>query len=310
MRQIKEDAYALRTMFAMLLAFLLLTFAITVDAQAPSKPDLIEVIEITGEIHNGAVLSVAQAVEKINDTPKVKGVLVVVNSPGGGALASAVLYQELSKLKVPAVGFCEYLCASGGLYALMAPSIKYIAVRSETISGSVGVIATVTRYNRLLDWAKIDSETYKSGPLKDAGNPTRAAQDEERKYMQGIVDDLAAKFHGIVSKARPKADMAVLKTARVFIGDQAVKVGLVDSVMTRDEAVKKVKELAGTKNAFTREELRKITKDASEAAGSTLTTPQPRMDGWLDNANYLVDVVREIKSGESIRFEYRMPYRF
>lgn len=282
-------------------------------AQAPAKPDIIEVIEINGEINAGTAAGVAAAVEKINETPKIKGVLLVVNSPGGGASASAVIYQELGKIKVPVVGYCEYLCASGGVYALMAPSVKYIAVRDEAIGGSVGVIMQLTRFNRLLEWAKVDNETFKSGPLKDAGNPTRAGTDDERKYLQSIVDSLAQKFYGVVLKSRKgfeKEHWNEITAAKIFIGADIVRVGLADAVMTRDEAVAKVKELSKSKSAFTRDELRKITKDASEAASMSMPVKRVESDGWLGHATALMEMLAEIRSGESTKFSYRMPYRF
>lgn len=282
------------------------------QAQAPQKPDLIEVIEITGEINAYMAGAVAAAVEKVNETPKVKGVLLVVNSPGGGASASAVIYQELSKLKVPVVGFCEYYCASGGVYVLMAPSVKYIAVRDESIGGSVGVIMTNTRFNRLLDKLKIDNTTFKSGALKDSGNPTRDMADADREYLQSIIDTLAAKFYGVVTKARPKAKMSEIKSARIFIGEDIVRVGLADSVMDRDAAVKKLKELTGSKNAFTRDELKRITKDASEAAGMSTRpiVPTGPLERGLAHLDTVMEVLAEVRAGQSTKVEYRMPIQF
>lgn len=304
----------MKKILAVLVFALASLFTVNVYGQATAKPDIIEVIEITGEIGAGTAALVAAQVEKINETPKVKGVLLIVNSPGGGATASAVLYQELAKIKVPVVGHCEYVCASGGVYALMAPSVKFISVTDEAIGGSVGVIGQVTRYNRLLEWAKIDNEVFKSAPLKDAGSGTRAGTLEDSKYIQGIIDTLATKFYAVVAKSRPKADMAEVKTAKIFIGEGIVKVGLADAVMSRDEALKKVKDLSGSKNAFTREELGKVVKNASEAANLGLKKFEPRADGagdsWLEHASTLMEALGEIRSGESVTLRYRMPYRF
>lgn len=283
-------------------------------AQVPSKPDLLEIIELRGVIDEGTATNIRVQVEKVNENPKVKAVLLVVDTPGGGASASDVIYTELSKIKVPVVGFCEYVCASGGEYALMAPSVKYIGVRGETIAGSIGVIMHLTRFNRLLDWAKIDNETYKSGPLKDAGNPTRAGTDDERKYLQGIVDTLALRFYDVVAKGRPRVALQDVKTARIFIGQQAVDVGLADAVMSREEAEKKAKELSGSKLIFTRDEIRKLSKDAAgdhseyRLGGYGGQSPQTR--GWESDLAAMVDIVQEIKSGETVRFSYLMPYRF
>lgn len=285
----------------------------SVFGQTPVKPDIIEVVELYGEIKPYTATQIKEAVEKINENPKVKAVVLVVDSPGGGASASAVIYQELSKIKVPVVGFCEYLCASGGVYALMSPSIKYIGVRDDTIGGSVGVIMQATYFHRLLDWAKIDNQIFKSGQFKDSGTPVRPATADDSKYLQSIVDTLAHKFYGVVAKARPKitpAQWGDIKAAKIFIGQGVVDVGLADKVMTRDEAVAKAKELAGTKNAYTRDELAKIVKNASEAASMKPVTPPTDFRGWIDHADTLMDLVKEVRRGESVRFEYRMPFQF
>lgn len=298
-----------------LLAAALLALSGLASAQVPAKPDLLEIIELRGVIDEGTASNIKAQVEKVNENPKVKAVLLIVDTPGGGASASDVIYTELSKIKVPVVGFCEYVCASGGEYALMAPSVKYIGLRGETIAGSIGVIMHLTRYNRLLEWAKIDSETYKSGPLKDAGSPTRAPSEDERKYLQGIVDTLAARFYGVVMKGRPQADLAELKTAKIFIGEEAVRVGLADAVTTREAAEKKAKELSGSKLIFTREEIRKLSKDAAgdgHSFDSAAALPRPRASArsWDESLSAVVDLMQEIRSGESVRFEYRMPYQF
>lgn len=304
-----------RVLAALAVAAAALAVPFACSAQAPAKPDIIEVLEVSGEINSFMAKTVADAVEKINETPKIKGVLLVVNSPGGGASASAVLYQEISKIKVPVVAYCEYYCASGGAYVMMAPSVKYIAVRDDSIGGSIGVIAQMQRFNRLLDWAKIDSETFKSGALKDAGSATREMTKEDREYWQSIIDTLAQKFYGVVVKARPKVNLAEIKTAKIFIGDQIVKVGLADAVMSRDDAVKKTKDLSGAKNSFTREELRKITKDASEAASMSMPVKRGApeasvLERGMAHIDTVMETIAEIRRGEAVRVEYRMPVLF
>lgn len=289
-----------------------LLYPLRAQSQITSKPDLVEVLEIRGAIGEHTAAAMKGQVEKLNENPKVKAVLLIVDTPGGGSSASDVLYHELAKIKVPVVGFCEYICASGGVYALMAPSVKFIAVRPETWGGSVGVVGTMTRYNRLLEWAKIDSTTFKSGEFKDTGSPTRGMTDRDQKYFQDIVDQLAGRFYSLVQKARPQADMAELKTAKIFVGERIVKVGLADAVMSRDEVEKKAKELSGSKLIFTREEIKKMSKDANEGYNVTYEAPRPRMAarGWETDLSTVVDLLQEIRSGETVRFEYRMPYTF
>jgi len=279
-----------------------------------SRPDIIEVMALHGEVDDGMAAAVKEQVEKINDNTKIKAVLLDVDSPGGTVSASQAIYAELAKLKVPVVGYCARLCASGGEYALMSPSVKYIAVSDDAVSGSIGVRATLTRYYRLLDWAKIDVENYKSGELKDDGNPTRAPTAAERQRIQAEIDKLALKFYSVVAKARPRVSLQAIKPAGIFFGGEAVEVGLADSVMTRDQVIAKAKELSGSKLAFTREELSKMTKAAHESTAYEAPKLAPRVDGagivWMSDLHDILEMLREIKSGESARFEYRMPYRF
>lgn len=300
----------------LLLALFLLAGAAYADEQVPlvGKPDILEVVELRGEIDDSVANAIKAQVEKINENQKIKAVLLIVNTPGGTVSASAMLYQELGKLKVPVVGYCESMCASGGMYALMARSVKFIAVGDTTVAGSIGVVAHLTRYYRLLDWAKIDVETYKSGELKDDGNPTRAPTEAERKRIQHLVDELAQTFYAVVEKSRPKVDLAAIKPAGVFRGKHAVEVGLVDAVMTREEAIAKAKELSGSKLVFTREELGKMAKAASESTAYAAPRLEPRSDGagvfWMSDLHAVVEALQEVRAGETVRFEYRMPYTF
>jgi protease-4 len=270
----------------------------------------VEVVELSGEISARTAEIAMQTVEKLNDNPKVKAIVLVVDTPGGGAIASSALYEELSKLRVPVVGWCNSLCASGGMYLLMAPSVKYIGVRNETIAGSIGVIMQITRFNRLLDWAKVDNETYASGSLKDSGSPTRAVKEGEREYLQGIVNELAERFYGVVGKARPKAKnhWAEIKSGRIFIGSQAVRVGLADGVITKEQAILKAKELSGSKLIFTREELKKMSAQAE--AGTVYTAPALAPQTSFGDVPWLIETLKEIRQGETVRIEYRMPYKF
>lgn len=270
------------------------------------KPDLLEVIDLSGEVNSSMAAQVTAAVEAINESQKVKAVLLIVDTPGGGVTASSAIYEELSKLKMPVVGWCNNLCASGGMYILMSPSVKYVGLRSQTIAGSIGVILSITRFNRLLDWMKIDNETYVSGALKDAGNPTRAAKDDERKYLQDINDTLAARFYEIVGKSRKITDWPQVKSARIFIGQEAVKIGLADAVMSKADAIKKAKELSGSKTIFTREELKKMSHAADENSTYQLPLPLPQ----FGDLPWLIELAKEVRSGESVKFEYRLPLTF
>ena len=125
--------------------------------------------------------------------------------------------------------------------------------------------------------------------------------------MIGIVEQLAERFYSIVDKARGAKikNWGEVKTGRVFIGDAAVTVGLIDEIMERDAAIKKVKELSGSKLIFTRDELRKMSKQAEEQASYSA----PLIAHVVD-LQWLVEQLKEIRAGESVAFKYLMPLRF
>jgi protease IV len=297
--------------------FLLFLFAVMalsatgLDAQASDAetktPDMVEIIELNGEISDATANSVRDQVKQINASKAVKAVVLVVDSPGGSVLPTSVIYEELSKIKVPVVAYCHYICASGGVFAMMAPSVKYIGVRQDTISGSVGVIMQVTNYKQLLDKIGVGVETYKSGNLKDSGNGARPQTDEDRKYLQGIVDQLATRFYDVVGKSRKIKDWPAVKSARIFIGEDAVKVGLADGIMSRDQAIQKAKQLSGSKVIYTRDEMKEISKMA-DSYGSRYTAS--KLTVYEEGLGFLLMQAREIRRVEEVSFSYRMPLRF
>ncbi len=303
--------YALRHALALVVSLAGLAVVGISPALAQSaKPDILEIMELSGIIGDGTAQWIAKQVETINDTPKIKGVLLIVDTPGGGVLPSSVIYEELSKLKVPVVAWCNNLCASGGMYILTAPSVKYIGVRSSTIGGSVGVVMQLARFHRLLDFLRIDTETYVSGTLKDAGNPTRAGREDEKKYLQEINTNLANRFYELVQKARPKVLMDEVKTARIFIGPEIVRVGLADAVTDRGTILQKAKDLSGSKSIYTREELKKMSTAADVGPNYHSGIPTPAINNTFGDLPWLIETMKEIRQGESIKFEYRLPYQF
>lgn len=279
------------------------------------KPDIVEVLELRGEVGDHTTNYFKEQVEKINENPKIKAVVLIVQTPGGGAISTSNSYEELSKIKVPVVAWCTSMCASGGMYIMMSPAVKYSAVRNDAIAGSIGVVMSITNYSRLLDYLKIDNTTFKSGALKDSGNPSRSMTNQDKEYLQGIVNSLATGFYEAVEKSRGSKikDWDAVKSARIFIGKDAVKVGLVDSVMDFDQAVNKAKELSGSKNIFLREELRKIAKSASAGADDVhdeVKQIQPTMQkSPYGDIGALVEMVKEAKEGNVVKFEYRLPYK-
>lgn len=219
-----------------------------------SRVDILEVATLEGEIGDETPAVMHAQVEAINDNPTIKAVLLEVNSPGGGVYASGEVRDEINRIKVPVVAYCRYLCASGGYYAMTAPSVRDIVVGSGTIIGSIGVIRVVHRQA-----VPPGFEIYKSGKFKQAGNVAPAVPGEKAN-LQLTIDEMAATFFGYVKDARGSkisaASWVRIKNAEVFDGPHGVKMGLADHVVSRDQAIALAKSESGSGgHIFTREEL-------------------------------------------------------
>lgn len=318
-------------MLLMILTFWLISVPGVPDANAASpaasksdealpaslKPDILEIVNVNDEIDDSTATSLADKVKQINKNPLIKAVLLELDTPGGGVAASVNSYEELKKLKVPVVVWCNSVCASGGMLIAMTPSVKYIAIRQQTVAGSIGVIMQMQSYNRLLDWARIDNSFFTSGEFKATGHPERALTDPETKYLQGIVDQFAGEFYDIVAKARGKkiTDWVAIKSARIFIGQDAVKVGLVDGIMTEEQAIAKAKALSGSRAIFTRAEIQEVagnSDSSSSSYGNDAKTPAPSLmlPKFQMDALWAIDKAKEILGGSSVHFKYLMPLSF
>ncbi|AMK10586.1 signal peptide peptidase SppA [Pseudodesulfovibrio indicus] len=180
---------------------------------------------------------------------EVGGVVVAIDSPGGTATASDVLYHELLDFKTRSgkkvVAAMFDVAASGGYYAALPAD--WILAHPTTITGSVGVVFMRPKLSGLMDKVGVDVEVSKSGKDKDMGSPFRPTTPEEEALFQGIIDDLAARFHELVMANRKltEENMATVKTARVFTANQAKAIGLIDQIGYVQDAFAKARELAG-----------------------------------------------------------------
>lgn len=276
-----------------------------------SKPDVLAVLSVDGEINDGMAKTLSDQIDKINDNARVKAVLIKLNTPGGEVTASEEIREKFDTLKVPAVAWCDAECASGGIYILQSKNIKYVGMTNYTVAGAVGVFSTVQHYNRLLDWAKIDTKIYKSAPLKDAGDPTQPSDAAQDAYMQSIVDSLAHQFYDLVLTHRHITNAKELESAKIFIGQDAVKLGLADAIITSDEAELKAKQLSGSKQIYTNQELKKMAKaaanDGNDTDGDYKLNPAIMPNAQL---TWAITQLKNILSQETVQFKYELPYKF
>jgi len=194
------------------------------------------------------LMSGSSTEETLADNSSVKAILLRVDTPGGGVAASQEIYEEVKSIRdsgKPVVVSMGSLAASGGYY--VSCGATRIVANPGTITGSIGVIAMFPNYEKLMGKIGLDMNVIKSGEYKDSGSPFRPMTEQDRKYFQGVVDDSYQQFLDVVSKER-KLDIDKLKRfadGRVFTGQQALKLGLVDTLGSFEDAVSIAAKLGG-----------------------------------------------------------------
>ncbi len=207
--------------------------------------DGVAVVNIDGIIIDSAPY--IKSIRKIRENDSVKAVVVRVNSPGGGVAASQEIYEELRSLgeAMPVVASMGTVAASGGYYITCAAATIY--ANPGTVTGSIGVIAQFASYEQLLKWAKVEVEVIKSGEFKDLGSPLRKMPEEQKAYLQTLIDSTHSQFKDMISERRnlPPAKVASLSDGKIFIGSQAKKLGLIDRIGTLEVAIAEARKLGG-----------------------------------------------------------------
>jgi protease IV len=185
--------------------------------------------------------------------PRVKAVVLRLNSPGGGVTASEMMHHDLMEFRrktgKPVVACMMDVAASGAFYLAMACDRVY--AHPSTVTGSIGVIMSLYNASGLLGWIGVKSDPIKSGPNKDLANPARPMSPEERAILQGMVNSFYDQFVHVVVEGRhlPETKVRELADGRVYTGAEAARLGLVDEVGYLDDALEAAKALACLKDA-------------------------------------------------------------
>lgn len=184
-------------------------------------------------------------IEKADQDNEVKAIVLAVDSPGGGVVASDEIYHALKKVDKPVVVVIGDLGASGAYYISMASD--WIIANPSSLVGSIGVISEFPNAEGLLEKAGVDFVVITSGPRKDFGSPYREMTDEEREYWQGMVDEIYEGFVEIVAEGRNMTveEVKPLADGGVYTGRQALKLKLIDALGYEEDAIAKAAELGG-----------------------------------------------------------------
>jgi protease-4 len=204
---------------------------------------------LLGQSSESMVARIREQLDRARADSPVDGVLLRIDSPGGSATASDVIYTELLRFKreakVPVVAHMLGIAASGGYYVAMAAD--EIVAEPTTVTGSIGVIFVNVNFSGLMERFGVKDQTITAGRYKDAGSSLRPQTSEERAMLQSVIDDLHERFRAVVATGRPRLSrerVDALADGRLYSAPQALENGLIDGIGDIEEAVLRLEEMA------------------------------------------------------------------
>jgi len=225
--------------------------------------DKILVVEVLGLIRTtnkhdsfmpkqGTFERVETVLDEAKEDKRIKGLILRIDSPGGGYTASDLVFRKIqefkSSQKVPVVA-CITDQGTSGAY-MIALSADYIVALPSSVVGNVGVLMPSISLGGLMDKLGISEQTIKSGKLKDAGSPLHDMSEEERTLLKGIVMQFYDDFIERVKTRRPvtNEDISVIQDGRVMTAAMGKKLHLIDEVGYYEASLEKVTSLANLEN--------------------------------------------------------------
>ena len=202
----------------------------------------------------GMLITADSIVEEINnyaDDSSVKAILIRIDSPGGGVVASQEIFNAVLNArkqgKKKVVISMGSVAASGGYY--IAAAGDRIVANPGTLTGSIGVKMEFANLEKLLEKIGVRGMVVKAGEYKDIGSPFREMTDHEKMLLQWVIDDVHSQFIEAVAKGRnlPEADVKAIADGRIFTGRQALHLKLVDQLGDLEDSILIAAELAGIK---------------------------------------------------------------
>ncbi|MFB4163033.1 signal peptide peptidase SppA [Alteribacillus sp. JSM 102045] len=226
--------------------------------------DKIAVIDIEGVIQDtgGAPSFMNQSMynhrqfmkmlESAGENPNINGIILRVNTPGGGVVESAEIHDKVQEIQEenskPVYVSMGNTAASGGYY-VAAPADKIVA-HPATVTGSIGVIMESINYSELAEELGLEFNTIKSGPFKDIMSGNRDMTEEEEEILQSMVDDFYGDFVNVIANGRGMSEEEVreIGDGRVYSGKQAEELDLVDNLGSLEDTISLMEEDQGLNN--------------------------------------------------------------
>ena len=205
------------------------------------------VVEIKGVLADSR--TIIKQLDRYSDDSSIKAIVLRINSPGGAVGPAQEILREVEKvrLKKKIVASLGTVAASGGYY--IASGADLIMANRGTATGSIGVIMQFTNVQGLTKKIGLDFFDLHAGRYKDVGSPFRPMTPEDKAYLQVLIDNIYQQFLNDVARNRkiPLAKLKVLAEGKVYTGEQAQQIGLVDDFGNLPDAIDKAGALGGIK---------------------------------------------------------------
>jgi len=193
--------------------------------------------------------NILDAIQKAEQDPSIKGILLEINSPGGTVVASEEIADAVKKAKKPVVSWIREEGASGAYW--IASSSDKIVANPLSITGSIGVLASYLEFSGLLQKYGVTYEQLTAGSYKDLGTPFKKLNETEKNFLQEKINKVHDYFINQVAENRnlSKEQTEKVSNGAFYLGLEAKDLGLVDILGNKDDAVNELKKMANIKDA-------------------------------------------------------------
>ncbi len=205
----------------------------------------VAIVTVEGVIENSR--EIVRTLDRLAKNDGVRAVVLRVDSPGGAVAPSQEIYDAVLRVreKKPVVASLGGVAASGGYY--VASGCDVIVANPGTLTGSIGVILQTGNVSELLKKVGIQGVIVKAGKFKDIGSPLREMSEEEKRLLDDLLQNVHTQFIAAVSRGRklPVEQVRQLADGRIYSGEQAHDLKLVDQLGGLRDAVQLAAERAG-----------------------------------------------------------------
>ncbi|EAK0373677.1 signal peptide peptidase SppA [Campylobacter jejuni] len=280
----------INTYFKTFVLLLIVIWILMPSTNSSSNLANLERIDLKGEIFDSS--AVLEKIINAKNDSNIKGVLFVIDSPGGAFAPSMELALAIKDLKIkkPVLVYASGTMASGSYLA--GVGANKILANPASFIGSIGVIMQGADLSGLANKLGIKEQTIQAGEFKSAGTFARAWNENERNFLQGLIDQSYDLFTGFVAKERAldlnKKDQWA--NARVFLAAKAKELGLIDELSNYENAKKELEKLANVSNPVWKEEdkidkfLNRLEGQASSLISKSLIEIAYKTNGSFINA--------------------------